>query len=337
MRKMARMRLALMVSIFVGAAACAGRPPAPSERPAEAADATTDATVDTTVDATPVEAPAEPPRSRMPRLLTQVDAAAFAHPAPDARIAYGLDPLQFGELRLPAGPGPHPVVILIHGGCWLAEYDLEHVGKLAAALTENGVATWTLEYRRVGNPGGGWPGTFRDVALGADHLRVLAGEHRLDLSRVIAVGHSAGGHLALWLAARSWLPRDSELFADEPAELCGVLALAPATDLAYLHALGVCGGVVDRLMGGSPEQFPERYAEGSPKELVPLGVPQILILGRHDPDWAPAGLRYEAAVRAAGADVRRIEAPESGHFEMIDPDSSTWPLVRAAVLELLSY
>ena len=119
------------------------------------------------------------------RILTSADLASFESPEPDERVAYGDDPLQFGELRLPEGTGPHPVVILIHGGCWLSEFDITHLRKLAAAVTRTGVATWALEYRRVGNPGGGWPGTFQDIARGADHLRVLAKTHPLDLDRVI--------------------------------------------------------------------------------------------------------------------------------------------------------
>lgn len=270
------------------------------------------------------------PESQSPRILTAGDLARFESPAPDRKIFYGDDPLQFGELRLPEGAGPHPVVILIHGGCWLAEYDITHIRKLAAAMTRSGVATWTLEYRRVGNPGGGWPGTFEDIARGADHLRVLAEEIPLDLSRVLAAGHSAGGHLALWLGARK-----GELFGEDPVRPRAILGLAPAPDLAYLHEKGVCGNVVDSLMGGPPGSQGERYRKASVTELVPLGVPQVLVLGRFDEGWTPVGRRYYQAALGAHDDVRAIEAPESGHFEMIDPDSTTWPLVEGAMLDLL--
>jgi acetyl esterase/lipase len=267
--------------------------------------------------------------------MTSDDLASFETPEPDYRIPYGDDPLQFGELRLPDGPGPHPVAILIHGGCWLSEFDITHLRSLAAAVTESGIATWALEYRRVGNPGGGWPGTFQDVARGADHLRVLARSHPLDLERVLALGHSAGGHLALWLAARSKLTARDPFRAENPVLPGAVLGLAPAPDLAHLHEKDICGGVIERLLGGSPESEPERYAMGSPMSLVPLGVPQVLILGRHDDSWAPVGRRYFERAKASGDDVRLLEAPESGHFEMIDPRSTTWPLVRDAMLELL--
>lgn len=266
--------------------------------------------------------------------MTSSDLASFESPAPDERIPYGDDPLQYGELRLPGGPGPHPVAILIHGGCWLSEYDITHLRKLAAAITDTGVATWALEYRRVGNPGGGWPGTFQDVSRGADLLRALAKSYPLDLDRVIAVGHSAGGHLALWLAARGKLRGREEFRAENPVLPGAVLGLAPAPDLAHLHERSVCGGVVDKLLGGSPESQPERYAVSSPMNLLPLGVPQILLLGRYDENWTPVGRRYFEAAKRAGDDVRVIEAPESGHFEMIDPDSTTWPLVAGAIRDL---
>src|SRR5215813_5200034 len=132
-------------------------------------------------------------------------------PAPpaDHRLAYGSNEFEFGELRLPKSPGPYPVAVIIHGGCWMSQYGLTYMGHLSAALTEAGVATWSIEYRRIGNQGGGWPGTFEDAARATDHLRTLAKSYPLDLNRVIAIGHSAGGHLALWLAERKNLPKNS--------------------------------------------------------------------------------------------------------------------------------
>jgi acetyl esterase/lipase len=267
--------------------------------------------------------------------MTSADLASFESPEPDERVAYGEDPLQFGELRLPEGAGQHPVAILIHGGCWLSEFDITHLRKLAAAITRTGVATWALEYRRVGNPGGGWPGTFQDIARGADHLRELAKSRPLDLGRVVAIGHSAGGHLALWLAARSRIADREPFDAENPVLPGAVLALAPAPDLASLHQRDVCGGVIEKLLEGSPEAQPDRYALASPMELVPLRVPQVLLLGRYDESWAPEGRRYFEAAAAAGDDVRIVEAPDSGHFEMIDPDSTTWPLLTDALRDLL--
>jgi acetyl esterase/lipase len=161
-------------------------------------------------------------------------------PVTDAtRIAYGTGTLQFGELRVPAGRGPHPVVIIVHGGCWVAKLGklddravaLDLLRPIAADLTANGFATWNLEYRRLGNDGGGWPGTFQDIAAGADHLRRIAAKNQLDLTHVVAIGHSAGGHLALWLAARPKLPKSSELYVKDPLLLKGVVDLDGPGDL----------------------------------------------------------------------------------------------------------
>ncbi len=272
-----------------------------------------------------------------PAIMSAAALADFPNPEPTATIAYGSGPLQFADLRVPEGAGPHPVMILIHGGCWLSAYDITHIGKLADAFAKNGIATWTVEYRRVGDVGGGWPGTFEDIATAADYLPKIANQYGLDLDRVIASGHSAGGHLALWLAARNQFEQDS-LFAPEaqPVALKGVLGLAPAADLAYLHEQNVCGSVINKLMGGSPKEHPERYARGSATELVPLSLPQQLVIGTHDLNWAPVGRRYAKAATASGDSVTVIEATASGHFEMIDPDSTTWPLVRDAAFKLLN-
>jgi len=268
------------------------------------------------------------------QFLTAREVVALPSPRADQRIPYGEGPLQFGELRIPPGPGPHPVAIVIHGGCWLSQYGIRHIGNLAAALTEIGFATWSIEYRRVGDPGGGWPGTFLDVAHGADHVTELADRYPLDRSRIVAVGHSAGGQLALWLAARSRISRDSPLYASHAVRIRGVLGLAAAADLALVRKDGSCDNVIDRLMGGSPEQVPDRYRQASPKEMVPLGVRQVLIMGRHDP-WTRVADAYFEAAKAAGDDVQRLEAAESAHFEMIVPTTTTWPQVREAALGLL--
>jgi len=249
--------------------------------------------------------------------------ASFPNPPADQIIFYGKGDLQFGELRLPERPGPHPAIVLIHGGCWLAQHDVAHIRKLAAAFTSEGFATWTLEYRRIGDAGGGWTGTFDDVAAGADFALDLAERFGLDPGRIIVAGHSAGGHLAIWLANRP---------SQWPAGLRprAVLALAPAADLVYLHGNGVCQEAVNDLMGGTPAEYPERYRLASGTSRLPLPVPQHIVLGRYDADWTPVGRRYVEAARQAGNEPNVIEARESGHFEMIDPDSSTWPQVLMA-------
>lgn len=276
-----------------------------------------------------------PSAAEPPQLMSAADLGTLGDPPADARIAYGADPLQFVDLRLPAGQGPHPVMILIHGGCWLSQFNITHVGKLARAFADAGIATWTVEYRRVGDAGGGWPGTFQDIARAADHLLEVADSYDLDTQGVIVAGHSAGGHLALWLAAREKFLSNPLFSSANPVHLRGVLALAPAADLAMLHEQGVCDQVIDKLMGGSPAEVPERYAIASPPELLPIKLPQTIIVGAYDTDWRPVGDRYYQLARAANEPVELLEAPESGHFEMIDPGSSTWPLVRDAAYRLL--
>lgn len=274
---------------------------------------------------------AEKPRD----LLTGAEIASFAKPPADARIPYGEDPLQFGDLRLPEGAGPHRVAIFLHGGCWLSEYDIAHSSALTAALADNGIATWSLEYRRVGDAGGGWPGTFDDVARGADHLAAIANDYDLDLERVIAAGHSAGGQLALWLAARTEFPPESPFAAASPIAVAGVLALAPAADFDYLHEHATCDGAVARLLGGSSDSLPDRYRWTDPMRFAPGPAPQIVIVGRYDEVWSPPARSYARKAASRGDDVTLIEAPESGHFELIDPTSSTWPLVLDAARQLL--
>jgi acetyl esterase/lipase len=252
------------------------------------------------------------------------DILSLVPPPADERVPYGSGAHQFGDLRLPKGNGPHPVVMNIHGGFWRNEYDLTHAGHLCAALTAEGVATWNLEYRRIGNPGGGWPGTLDDVRTGAAHLEKIAAERSLDLKRVVAMGHSAGGHLVLWLAKPTAIA------------LRGVVALAPVADLRRAWELKLSNTVVADLLGGSPQDLPDRYRSASPIELVPLGVAQRLLHGTND-DIVPLEIsrRYVAAAKKSGDDSTLIEVAGAGHFELIDPRSSAWPVVKEAVLELV--
>ena len=273
-----------------------------------------------------------------------LDLANAPVPAGAHRIAYGTGPLQFGELRVPSTRGPHPVAIVVHGGCWLAKLGnlapnavaLDNMRPLAAALTDAGIATWNVEYRRLGNEGGGWPGTFRDVGNAADFLRTLARDRQLDLTHVIAIGHSAGGHLAMWLAARPKLTSTSDLYVSNPLRLTGVVDLDGPADLKATLPLQqpVCGApVVTDLLGGSPEERPERYRDGSPIERLPLGVPQAFFAGRM---FAAHVAPYEAASKRAGDTVATTVIPDATHFVFIDPQSDVWPQVLGSVRRLLS-
>ena len=269
--------------------------------------------------------------------------ATAAVPPGAIRLSYGTDPLQFGELRLPSTKGPHPLAIVIHGGCWVAKLGnldpravaMDNMRPLAAALTEAGIATWNIEYRRLGNEGSGWPGTFRDVAGGADFVRTLARERQLDLTRVIAIGHSAGAHLALWLAARSKLPNTSELYASNPLRLTGVVSLDGPADLKATLPLQerICGApVITNLLGGTPDEQPERYREAAPIELLPLGIPHAFYTGQM---FAAHAAPYEAAAKKAGDTAESIALDKAGHFVFIDPQSDVWPQVLKSARRLL--
>lgn len=263
------------------------------------------------------------------------DIQKLPKPPADHRLAYGSDPLQFGELRLPKTKGKPPVVIVVHGGCWFAEYDLHHLAAFSDALTKLGVATWTIEYRRIGDKGGAWPGTFQDVAKGTDYLREVAKKHPLDLRRVVVIGHSAGGQLALWLAARKNLPKSSELYSANPLPVVGVVSLAGISDLKKYRPN--CDDSVNKLLGGSPEQFAARYQQTSPIEMLPLKVPVRLIHGKLD-RIVPLelGTEYEAAAKQKGDDAHLTTLETAGHFDLISPQVKAWEVVEGAVRALLN-
>lgn len=274
------------------------------------------------------------------QLLKPLEVNALPAAPPDQTIVYGSDPSQFAELRLPKGEGPFPVAVVIHGGCWMSFADLKNTAPLSDALRNAGLATWNIEYRRIGNAGGGWPGTFHDVATAVDHLQSIAGRFQLDLNRVIAIGHSGGGHLATWAAARQRLAKDSPLFVEHALRLQGVINLAGPADLQSLsaeHQQRVCGDVpIPKLLGGSPDEVPRRYHDGSPSELLPLGVPQILITGALDRLVPPAlGEEYAARAHKSGDHAVMKVIDGAGHFEVIAPGSEAWSVVQADVLAMV--
>lgn len=259
-------------------------------------------------------------------------------PRPDTVLAYGPDSLQFAELWLPPGPGPHPVVVLVHGGCWLASLPgTELLAPLASWLRDAGVAAWNIEYRRLGHDGGGYPGTFQDVADGTDRLLDVAAEYGLDLSRVVAAGHSAGGHLALWLAGRSHIPEGSELFDAAPLEVTGVVSIAGIPDLEAFYLRGaVCGDrTIERLVDIERRGGDGAYLDTSPAELLPLGVPQVLVHGVFDHVAPPVvGFRYGEKARLAGDRVELVVVENAGHFELVDPWTAQFSAVGEALLDL---
>lgn len=241
-------------------------------------------------------------------------------------IRYGAAPDQEGDLHLPARPHP-PVVCLLHGGFWRMPWARDQMTPLACALVTRGFAVWNLEYRRVGALGGGWPGTLDDALAGIAHLVSLAADGiALDLDRVVVVGHSAGGHLALLAAAR--LCR-RHMAGIRPA---GVIGLAPVADLAAAARAGLGAGAVLELLGGTPESVPERYAAASPAARLPLGVEQLILHGNAD-ESVPIVLsrRYARAAAAAGDTVDLVELAEAGHTEFLDPQSGAFAALAAAL------
>lgn len=251
------------------------------------------------------------------------------------RSTYGDNEWHFGELRLPEGDGPHPVALIIHGGFWYAQYGLDLMDKMAEDFTSRGWATWNIEYRRIGHEGGAYPGTLTDVGAAADHLRELAEQYPLDLTNVVSIGHSAGGHLALWLAGRHRLPLDSELYVATPLALKGVVSLAGVTDLHHMWEVRLVNSPVVAFLGGTPEQVEERYKQSSPAQLLPLGVPQILVHGTEDDD-VPLALStsYLPLAQAAGDRVELVELLGVEHYKVIDPASEAWPPIVEAMHKL---
>ncbi len=267
-------------------------------------------------------------------------------PITPVRLAYGPEYLQFGELYLPERAGPHPVIPLIHGGYWRARYDLTLMHGLAEDLARRGYAAWNIEYRRVGDTGGGWPGTFHDVARSVDYLRVLAPHYQLDLQRVVPIGHSAGGHLAFWLAARPRIEADSPVAGSSiapregeqpiPLPLAGAISLAGVLNLETAWRLHLSNDAVVELLEETFPEAPERYAAASPAAMLPLGVPQVLIHGTRDMA-VPIEISRDYATKAQslGDPVTYLELEGIDHFDVIDPRSTAWEKTVDALEALL--
>ncbi len=254
---------------------------------------------------------------------------------PNLVEAYGPGPLQFGELRLPEGEGPFPVAIVIHGGCWTKGFaGLRNTAAMATALTAQGIATWNIEYRQVGDEGAGWPGTFLDWGAATDHLRTLAKSQPLDLERVVTVGHSAGATASLWLAARHRLAEGSEIRGKDPLPLSAAVAIDGPVDLsAFLEKEeAVCGKpVLEKFMGGDPAFQPTRYDEASPMALVPIDVPQYLVSAQTlTEDEATA---YADRATGGGDSVEVLTVPGAGHFDVIAPGTEAWANVEPFIVK----
>lgn len=262
---------------------------------------------------------------------------------PDLTLRYGDDPSQVADVHLPSpeavrrsGIGGRALFALfLHGGFWRAQYGREHTAPLAEALARAGFAVCAPEYRRSGQRGGGWPGTFDDVAAAVDRLpglvRAAAGGI-IEPERMVLAGHSAGGHLALWAASRHRLPPGSPWRLADHTAGCRVVALAAVCDLVACQEQQLGQRAADALMGGGPQRLPDRYAAADPAGLLPIGVPVRLVHGSAD-DRVPHEMSVDYAARARAAGDLGTECtllPGAGHFDVIDPLSDAWGTVESA-------
>jgi acetyl esterase/lipase len=240
-------------------------------------------------------------------------------PPPSYTIRYGDGPEHIADVWIPAHQRPVPIVLLLHGGFWRHQWDRVHLRPMASALAAEYVVA-TPEYRRTGAPGGGWPGTFDDVRAAVASVPALIADRTPVDGRLILSGHSAGGQLALWARA--------------VAPAAGTVALAPVADLRAAYRLDLGGGAVADLLGGSPEEVPERFDDTDPLVRVAAGGPIVVVHGGRDtivpPDFS---VRYAEAARAAGVDVR-LHLPDAGHFDVIDPQCPVWSVILGAFAEV---
>jgi acetyl esterase/lipase len=248
---------------------------------------------------------------------------ALAPPAADARLSYGSDSNEFGDIRVPKGKGPFPAAMNIHGGFWRSKYDLAHASHLCAALTAKGIATWNIEYRRVGNAGGGWPGTFQDVRSGFRYLGQIAGHYNLDASKLLVMGHSAGAELALCLASHE-------------SSLRGVISLAGVVNLQRAFEDHLSNDAVVEFLGGKPTEVADHYREADPMQINVKPAAWVIHGLKDDIVPPPYSRNYVESKKAKGEDAHLLEIATADHFDLIDPRSSAWPRVESTVLHLLS-
>lgn len=264
---------------------------------------------------------------------------ALSGPAPTAHVAYGAAPSQFAEFFAPAGPGPHPVAAIVHGGCWTKQFGgITQMRNMAGALAAQGIAVWNIEYRRYDEDGGGYPGMYQDVATAMDRLRTLAPQYQLDLARVVLVGHSAGGHLAQWAGSRARLPKSSPVYVADPLLVPVVISLGGLADLrneaTLIHTS--CDRSTAQLAGQPSAERPDVYVDTSPAELLPAGVRTVLIHGELD-TIAPlrAGEDYARRARAAGDQAEVILLPGASHYDEVSSTSNAWHIVGAEIRKAL--
>ena len=263
------------------------------------------------------------------------DYLALSGPAPTARVAYGPAASQYAELFLPQGKGPFPVAVLVHGGCWTSKFGgITQLRNMAGALAQRGIAVWNVEYRRGDEPGGGYPGMYDDMHAALDALRAQAGKQPLDLERIVAVGHSAGGQLVQWIAGRERIPRASPLYRANPLPVRHIVSLGGLADLRGEAALirSSCGRDTAQLAGEAGPQRPDVFADTNAAELVPNGSRTWLVTGALDTISPPRVAHdYAARVRAAGDRAEVLILPEASHYDEVAASSPAWPQVLRVI------
>ena len=271
--------------------------------------------------------------------LTLADYLALRGPAPTAHIAYGSAPSQFVELFRPAGEGPFPVVLLVHGGCWTVQHGgIEQMRGMAGELAAQGIAVWNMEYRRVDEAGGGYPGTYLDLNAAIDKLESEARRYRLDTHRVVAVGHSAGGHLVQWIGGRGKVAPDSVLFQARGLPVPHIISLGGLADLRHEKTLiqSSCGRDVADLTGAASPARPDVFADTNPAELIPNGSKTVLVTGALDTISPPrAALDYATRARRAGDRADTVILPDASHFDEVAVASPSWKLILPLIRDAL--
>jgi acetyl esterase/lipase len=268
--------------------------------------------------------------------MTLKDYMDQSGPEPSARIAYGGAPSQYVEVFLPAGPGPFPVVVNVHGGCWVTKYEgIRQTRTIAAALAAEGIAVWNVEYRRIDEEGGGFPGTFQDVVKAFDLLANRAATYHIDVNRLVAMGHSAGGQLVQWMASRAMIPATSPLHADSPSPIRQVIALGSWNDLRNRVAIfpTSCGVDISKLVGTASKTRPDVFADTSPTDLLPNHSHTVLING--DRDQPQVAVAFADLARKAGDDVDLMILPHASHFDEAAAASYSWPLILSVIKKSL--
>ena len=267
--------------------------------------------------------------------MTLNDYLALTGPPPTATIAYGSAPSQYAELFRPSGRGPFPVVVLVHGGCWTVKFGgITQMRNVAGALAARGIAVWNVEYRRVDEDGGGYPGTYLDVNAALDKLAEQAAAYQLDTARIVAMGHSAGGQLVQWIAGRARIAPSSPLFHARPVPVREIISLGGLADLRHQKDLikKSCGRDIDQLAGLPSAERPDVFSDTNAAELVPNGSRTLLITGALDTISPPsAAYAYAARVQTAGDQASVLILPGASHYDEVAASSPSWKLILPAI------